>query len=122
MQEDRRMPRIEAEGITTFEAKEGRRLVLELEDNGVDILHRCGGLAKCTTCRIVVLEGDAGEMTERERTRLARENELAPNTRLACQIRCENDLKIHVLRRFSESGLSDPGPKPHEDIDSPVHA
>jgi ferredoxin len=116
------MPRIEAEGVKTFEAREGRRLVLEIEDNGIDILHRCGGLAKCTTCRIVVLEGDAGPMTDREEKRLAREAELAPNTRLSCQIICRNDLRIRVLRRFSESGLSDPGPRPHEDIDSPVHA
>ena len=93
------MPRIEAEGIKTFEATAGRRLVLELEDNGVDILHRCGGLSKCTTCRIEVLDGDAGDMTERERTRLARENELGPNTRLSCQIVCQNDLKVRVLRR-----------------------
>lgn len=116
------MPKIEAVGITTFEATPGRRLVLELMDNGVDILHRCGGLAKCTTCRVEVLDGDAGEVTDRERTRLARENELAPNTRLSCQILCENDLRIRVLRRFSESGLSDAGPTPHEDRDSPEHA
>jgi ferredoxin len=116
------MPQIIAEGITSFEAEPGRRLVLELEENGVDILHRCGGLAKCTTCRVVVIDGDAGEMTERERTRLARENELAPNTRLACQILCESDLTVQVLRRFGESGLSDPGPQPHEDVDSPEHA
>jgi ferredoxin len=116
------MPKIEAEGITTFEATPGRRLVLELEDNGVDVLHRCGGLSRCTTCRVVIVEGDAGIMTERERERLARENELTPNTRLSCQIICENDLKIQVLRRFSESDLSDPGPRPHEDINSPDHA
>lgn len=116
------MPRIEAEGIKSFEAQEGRRLVLELEDHGVDILHRCGGLSKCTTCRVEVLDGNAGEMTDRERTRLAREKELGPNTRLSCQIICRNDLKVRVLRRFSESGLSDPGPHPHEDVDSPEHA
>lgn len=116
------MPMIEAEGIKTFEAKEGRRLVLALEDNGVDILHRCGGLSKCTTCRVEVLEGDAGPMTEREETRLAKENELGPNTRLSCQILCNSDLKVRVLRRFGDSGLSDPGPRPHEDIESPEHA
>jgi ferredoxin len=116
------MPRITAEGITAFDATPGRRLVLELEDHGVDVLHRCGGLAKCTTCRVQVLEGDAGQMTERERTRLAREQELAPHTRLSCQILCEHDLTVRVLRRFSESGLSDPGPRPHEDVDSPEHA
>jgi ferredoxin len=116
------MPKIDVEGMTTFEATQGRRLVLELEDNGVDILHRCGGLSKCTTCRVVVLEGDAGTMTDRERERLAREDALEPNIRLSCQILCENDLRVQVLRRFSESGLSDPGPRPHEDIDAPNHA
>ena len=116
------MPRIEAEGITTFQATPGRRLVLELMDNDVDILHRCGGLAKCTTCRVEVLEGDAGQMTERERLRLAREKELGENTRLSCQILCDNDLTVRVLRRFSESGLSDAGPTPHEDVNSPEHA
>jgi len=116
------MPTIEAVGIKTFEATEGRRLVLELEDNGVDILHRCGGLSKCTTCRVEVIEGDAGEMTERERTRLAREDSLAPNVRLSCQVLCTSDLKVNVLQRFGDSGLSDPGSRPHEDIDSPEHA
>jgi ferredoxin len=49
------MPKITAEtaaGLVAFEAEEGRKLVLALEDNGVDILHRCGGNAKCTTCRV----------------------------------------------------------------------
>ncbi|MDQ4043852.1 MAG: (2Fe-2S)-binding protein [Chloroflexota bacterium] len=116
------MPRIEVQGITTFEATPGRRLVLELEDNGVDILHRCGGLAKCTTCRVEILDGDPGPMNEREEKRLAREDELAPNVRLSCQILCENDLTLRAINLFSESGLSDPGPRPHEDIDSPEHA
>jgi ferredoxin len=116
------VPTITAEGIATFEATPGRRLVLELMDNGVDVLHRCGGLAKCTTCRVEVLDGDTGEMTEREKTRLAREKELAPGTRLSCQILCHDDLNVRVLRRFSESDLSDPGPTPHEDRDSSEHA
>lgn len=116
------MPRIDVQGMTTFEATPGRRLVLELLDHEVDILHRCGGLSRCTTCRVEVLEGDAGEMTERERERLAREDELAPNIRLSCQILCQNDLTVRAIRLFSESGLSDPGPPVHEDIDSPEHA
>ena len=112
------MPKIEAAGIKTFEATEGRRLVLEIEDNGIDILHRCGGFARCTTCRIEVLEGDAGDMNERERKRLAREDALAPNVRLSCQILCENDLKIRVINRLSETDLSDAGPRVLEDIEA----
>ena len=116
------MPQITVDGQTTFEATPGRRLVLELMEHDVDILHRCGGLAKCTTCRVEVVSGDAGEMNERERARLAREDALGPNTRLSCQILCTSDLSVQVLRRFGDSGLTDAGPPVHEDIDSPNHA
>jgi len=70
------MPRIEVEtaaGKQEFVAEDGRKLVLAIEDAGVDILHRCGGNAKCTTCRVEVLGGDPGEMGETERNRLALE-------------------------------------------------
>ena len=109
------MPTIECVGIKTFEATPGRRLVLEIEDQGIDILHRCGGFARCTTCRVEVLAGDPGEMTEREAKRLARIADLPENVRLSCQILCENDLKLRVINRLSESDLSDAGPRPLED-------
>ena len=112
------MPSIEVDGVKTFEAQTGRRLVLEIEDNGIDILHRCGGFARCTTCRVEILDGDPGPMNEREAERLERIEELPPNTRLSCQILCQNDLKIHVVNRLSETGLDDPGPRVLEDIDA----
>jgi ferredoxin len=111
------MPKVEAEtaaGAQTVEGAEGRKLVLALEDGGIDILHRCGGNAKCTTCRVEVLEGDAGEMQDAERERLARETGLAENTRLSCQVRVAGDLRVRVLRQLSTSGLPDPGPRPAE--------
>ena len=110
------MAKVEAIGIKTFEAEDGRRLVLAIEDAGIDILHRCGGNARCTTCRVEVIEGDAGEMTARERTRLAREHDLQPNTRLSCQILVHAPLKVRVLRRLSETDMSDAGPRPDETI------
>lgn len=110
------MVRIEAEGIKTFEAEEGRRLVLAIEDAGIDILHRCGGHARCTTCRVEIVAGDAGEMSERERARLAREHDLTDNTRLSCQILVREPLEVRVLRRLSETDLSDAGPRPDEAI------
>ncbi|HEX8070120.1 MAG TPA: 2Fe-2S iron-sulfur cluster-binding protein [Pyrinomonadaceae bacterium] len=111
------MPRIEAEtaaGVQSFDAAEGRRLVLAIEDAGIDILHRCGGNAKCTTCRVEVLAGDAGQMGETERNRLAAETGLTENTRLSCQIRVHADLKVRVLRQASTTNLA-PGPRPAED-------
>ena len=108
------MPKIEAEtatGLQAFEAPKGKKLVLAIEDAGIDILHRCGGNARCTTCRVAVLAGDPGEMRELERDRLAIEPELASNIRLSCQIRVADDLKVHVVNQASVRGM-DPGPRP----------
>jgi ferredoxin len=110
------MPRIEAEtatGTEAFEAAGGSKLVLALEDHGVDILHRCGGNAKCTTCRVEVLAGDPGEVGEAERNRLAAETGLAENIRLSCQVRVQDDLKVRVVNQASVKGI-DAGPRPAE--------
>lgn len=111
------MTRIEAEGIKTFDTEPGTRLVLALEDAGIDILHRCGGNARCTTCRVEVLEGDAGPMTDRERKRLSRVADATPATRLSCQVLVRDDLCVRVVNRLSESNLTDPGPRPDDLLD-----
>ena len=111
------MPTIVAEtatGTQTIEAPEGKKLVLVVEDAGIDILHRCGGNARCTTCRVEILEGDPGEMGELERNRLAMEAELADNVRLSCQIRVKDNLKVRVINQASVRGL-DPGPRPFDE-------
>src|SRR5256885_11746654 len=94
------MQRIEAETATgkqEFEAEAGRKLVLAIEDAGIDILHRCGGNAKSTTCRVEVLEGDAGEMRGLERNRLPLETGLAGDGRLSCPVRGRGDLTARVV-------------------------
>ena len=108
------MARIEAETATetkAFDAAEGRKLVLAIEDAGIDILHRCGGNAKCTTCRVEVLAGDPGEIGDAERNRLAMETGLAENVRLSCQVRVIDDLKVKVINQVSVRGM-DAGPRP----------
>ncbi|HEU4435415.1 MAG TPA: 2Fe-2S iron-sulfur cluster-binding protein [Pyrinomonadaceae bacterium] len=108
------MPKINAETATgpiDIDAPEGKKLVLVLEDAGIDILHRCGGNARCTTCRVEVLAGEPGPMGDLERNRLAMESELAPNVRLSCQIRVSSDLKVRVINQVSTRGM-DAGPRP----------
>lgn len=100
-----------ASGTQTFEAPEGKRLVLAIEDAGIDILHRCGGNARCTTCRVAVLDGDPGEMQDLERNRLAVEAELAANIRLSCQIHVKDNLTVQVVNQASVRGM-DAGPRP----------
>ena len=108
------MPKIEATtatGTQTIDAPPEKKLVLVLEDAGIDILHRCGGNARCTTCRVEVLEGEPGPMGELERNRLAVEAELADNVRLSCQIHANGDLKVRVINQASVRGM-DAGPRP----------
>lgn len=108
------MPRITAEaakGTVSFDADQGRKLVLALEDNGIDILHRCGGNAKCTTCRVEILAGDPGEIGDPERNILATKTDLNDHTRLSCQVRVIDDLHVKVIRQSSVEGL-DAGNRP----------
>ena len=96
------MARITVEGEAPFEAPEGKKLVLCIEDAGIDILHRCGGQALCTTCRVKVLEGDVPPISEKE-----------VEFRLSCQIRVQNDLTVHVVNRSHLVG-KEPGPRPED--------
>ena len=110
------MPKITAEtanGQIAFECEQGRKLVLCLEDNGIDILHRCGGNARCTTCRVEVLAGDPGEIEEPERAILATKTDLNDHTRLSCQVRIIDDLHVKVVNQASVMGI-DPGTRPEE--------
>ena len=100
-----------ASGTLAFEAEEGRKLVLCLEDYGIDILHRCGGNARCTTCRVEILGGDPGEILEPERAILATKTDLNDHTRLSCQVRLIDDLHVKVINQASVKGI-DPGPRP----------
>jgi ferredoxin len=110
------MPKITAtaaSGTVSFDVPAGRKLVLALEDNGIDILHRCGGNAKCTTCRVELVEGEAGPLTPAETAILASRPDVEPNTRLSCQIRVAGDLAVRVIRQASVDGI-DPGTRPEE--------
>jgi ferredoxin len=102
-----------ANGQVAFEAEEGRKLVLAIEDNGIDILHRCGGNARCTTCRVEVLAGDPGEIGEPEKAILATKTDLDDHTRLSCQVRIMDDLHVQVINQASVKGI-DPGTRPEE--------
>ena len=102
-----------ANGTIAFECEEGRKLVLCLEDNGIDILHRCGGNARCTTCRVEILSGDPGEIGEPVKVILATKTDLNDHTRLSCQVHLTDDLHVKVINQASVKGI-DAGTRPEE--------
>lgn len=110
------MPKIIAEtanGQVAFEAEDGKKLVLALEDNGVDILHRCGGNARCTTCRVEFISGDPGAIGEAEAAILSTKTDLNDHTRLSCQIRIADDMHVKVINQASVAGI-DAGTRPED--------
>jgi len=110
------MPKITIKDGSSFEVETGTRLVLVLKDNGVDILHRCGGHARCTTCRVSFAEGEPARMTAAEKERLSQQEDLLGQGRLSCQIACDHDMTVEPLMTLASSGLDDPGGRPVDSI------
>jgi ferredoxin len=105
------MPKLTVAG-QTVEVEQGRRLVLAIEGTGVEIGHRCGGFARCTTCRVVFAEGEPATMTRAEHAKLS-ERELLGRYRLSCQIVCDHDMVIAEVAMTKENqGWTDTGPAP----------
>jgi ferredoxin len=113
------LPKLTVEGFGTVDVENGKRLVLAVEqDAKVDILHACGGNARCTTCRVEFIEGEPSRMTAAEKERLAA-RELV-GVRLSCQILCDHDMAVRAISRLEGSGRPDPGKTPEEIITPPA--
>ena len=116
------MPKLTIEGYGTREVPLDKRLVLAIEqDAGVDILHACGGNARCTTCRIEFIDGEPSKMTAAEKAVLAAKG-VSPgsNIRLSCQILCDHDMTVRAISRLEGSGRPDPGRTPEPTITPPA--
>src|SRR3979490_1838026 len=102
------MPRLTVEGYGTVDVPADKRLVLAIEqDAKVDVLHACGGNARCTTCRVEFVDGEPLTMTEAEKQVLMAKG--AIGVRLSCQIRCDHDMTVRAISRLEGSGRPDPG-------------
>ncbi len=95
----------------SFEAPDGTKLNTAIEQiGGIDILHRCGGKAKCTTCRITFNSGEPDDFHPREKEKLEDKGDLG-EYRLSCHILCEGTMDVNVLQTVTNTGLDDPGPE-----------
>ena len=100
----------------TIEATTDQRLVLALKDAGIDILHRCGGYAKCTTCRVEFTGGEPQAITEAEKQRLQSEDGLYDSIRLSCQVLCSQDMSVNPVMTISNSDVDGPGKRPEDHL------
>ena len=98
---------ISVEGYEPFEVEAGTKLVKAIENSGIDISHRCGGNARCTTCRV---KFDSAEpaMGDTEKDCLEEDGVLG-EFRLSCQIRVDQDMSVNVLMPVSTADWDNPG-------------
>ena len=108
------MPKLTVDGRTA-EVPEGQRLVLAIEAQGVPIGHRCGGFARCTTCRVEFREGEPETMTRAEFAILSTRG-LLGQVRLSCQIVCDHDMSVHPLMTKDNQGWDSTGPTPEPTV------
>ncbi len=78
----------------------------------VDLEHACGGSCACTTCHVIVLEGDKNlsEPDDDELDRLDMAAGLTLRSRLGCQAVVKGDVKVEIpawnRNYISEGGKS----------------
>ena len=112
------MSKLTVEGYGTFEVPADKRLVLAIEqDAKVDIMHACGGNARCTTCRVEFVAGEPSAMTMAEKQVL--EAKGLSGVRLSCQIQVTNDMTVRAISRLEGTGRPDPGRTPEPVITPP---
>ena len=87
------------------------------QDAKVDVLHACGGNARCTTCRVEFIDGEPQKTTAAERHVLSARG--LTGIRLSCQITCDHDMTVRAISRLEGSGRPDPGPTPQPTVQPP---
>lgn len=98
-------------GNVSKEFANGTRLVLAIEALGIDIGHRCGGQARCTTCRVTFEAGEPDAVTRAEAEKL-QDKGLAGQARLSCQIVLDRDMTVAPVMTKQSEGWTDTGPEP----------
>ncbi|HWA36337.1 MAG TPA: iron-sulfur cluster assembly accessory protein [Burkholderiales bacterium] len=79
-----------------LEIREGETLLERLLEDGADIGHDCGGKLACSSCRVTLVEGEAGQASEDELDLLDRGGGDLKSDRLACQVRGPAALRVEV--------------------------
>ena len=112
------MSKLTVEGYGTFEVPADKRLVLAIEqDAKVDIMHACGGNARCTTCRVEFVAGEPSAVTVAEKQVLTAKG--LSGVRLSCQMLCDHDMTVRAISRLEGTGRPDPGRTPEPVITPP---
>jgi ferredoxin, 2Fe-2S len=67
-------------------------------NHGIPLEHACGGSCACTTCHVIVLEGDGNlsDMEDDEMDRVEQAAGLTLHSRLGCQAVVKGDVSVEI--------------------------
>ena len=86
-------------GVTPYHEHGKQGSLLDIALNfGVNLEHSCGGNCACTTCHVIVKQGEENlsEMDEDEEDRLYMADGLTLHSRLGCQCVVTGDLTVEI--------------------------
>lgn len=96
---------------TIYSEVDNRKVIELIHENGIDWMHACGKKGRCTTCKIILIQGEENlsEITDRELD-FAAQGRLQSGERLACQAILhsgEIQVKVAQLNKFPHIQYSD---------------
>ena len=106
-------------GDTKYEFSSSTNLMQILLDAGLFIDNACGGKGICGKCRVRITGGDAGCITETERSILSQE-ETEQGIRLACLVLPQGDISVELLQQEKKHDVLASGYLPDFDFDPDI--
>lgn len=82
----------------TLEAVDGENFLDLALANGIDLQHNCGGVCACSTCHVIVRQGEEflSEMEDDEADQLDEAEGLTIHSRLGCQAKIYGDVVVEI--------------------------
>ena len=102
--------------------EKGTKLLKALIENETDVVHTCGGRAKCTTCRVTIHKGVPTKETQAQHDffeKLIESGESQfdhPAVFLSCQVVVEDDMTVSVSETFNRVIHDSPGKDTADEI------
>lgn len=94
-------------------------LLEKLKKEGRFVENPCNGKGICGKCKVKILSGNAGEVTETEK-RFLSEEELAHGIRLSCMVYPEEELKVKTLQKEKKAEVLSEGYVPEFEKDTEI--
>lgn len=83
----------------TVEAADGESILDTAIAHDIPLQHACGGFCACTTCHVIVKEGEKNlsEIEDDEEERLDRATGVTLHSRLGCQAKLSGDVVVEIM-------------------------